>query len=78
MDYFLVTDDLFSLMESTKIIPGHRADHSGIIFSFAVTLAKRGRGYWKFNSQLLREENYTNAVKNCILDTVSEFFLVEI
>ena len=63
IDYFLVSEDLFSLMELTKIIPGYRTDHSGIVFSFSASTSKRGRGYWKFNSQLLREETYIKGKK---------------
>jgi exonuclease III len=32
LDYFLVSEDLYSLMKYTKIIPGYKTDHSAIIF----------------------------------------------
>jgi exonuclease III len=50
IDYFLVSEDIFSLMEYTKIIPGYRTDHSAIVFSFSASPANQGKGYWKFNS----------------------------
>jgi exonuclease III len=53
IDYFLVSEDIFSLMEYTKIIPGYRTDHSAIVFSFSASPANQGKGYWKCNSQLL-------------------------
>jgi hypothetical protein len=53
-------------MKYTKIIPGYKTDHSAIIFTFATSLAKRGKGYWKFNSQLLRDTDYIKRVKTCI------------
>jgi hypothetical protein len=31
----------------------------------ATSLAKRGKGYWKFNSQLLRDTDYIKRVKTC-------------
>ena len=74
IDYFLVSEDLFSLMEYSKIIPGYRTDHSAIIFSFSASVAKRGKGYWKFNSQLLRDFEYIDLVKTCIKDTVAEYY----
>ena len=74
LDYFLVTEDLFSLMKNTKIISGYKTDHSAILFTFSASLAKRGRGYWKFNSQLLRDLNYVEKVKMCINDTVSDYY----
>jgi hypothetical protein len=75
LDYFLVSEDLFSLMKNTKIIPGYKTDHSAITFTFSASLARRGKGYWKFNSQLLRDFVYVEKVKTCIKETVSEYYL---
>jgi hypothetical protein len=63
-------------MEYTKIIPGYRTDHSAIVFSFSASPADRGKGYWKFNSQLLKDSNYIDIVKTCIRDTLSEYYSV--
>ena len=75
LDYFLLTEDLFSLMKNTKIIPGYKTDHSAIIFTFSASLACRGKGYWKFNSLLLRDTDYIENVKKCIKDTVMEYHM---
>jgi hypothetical protein len=53
----------------------YKTDHSAIIFTFATSLAKRGKGYWKFNSQLLRDTDYIKRVKTCITETISEYYL---
>lgn len=74
IDYFLVSEDMFALMENTKIISGYRTDHSAIVFCFSASLAKRVKGYWKFNSQLLRDSDYINLVKTCIKNTISEYY----
>ena len=62
-------------MKNTKIIPGYKTDHSAITFTFSASLARRGKGYWKFNSQLLRDSVYVEKVKTCIKETVSEYYL---
>jgi hypothetical protein len=49
-------------MKNTKIIPGYKTDHSAITFTFSASLARRGKGYWKFNSQLLRDFVYVEKV----------------
>ncbi|VDH96818.1 Hypothetical predicted protein, partial [Mytilus galloprovincialis] len=41
LDYFLVSEDLFSLMKNAKIIPGYKTDHSAIVFTFSASLDKR-------------------------------------
>jgi hypothetical protein len=45
-----------------------------IFFSFSASSANRGKGYWKFNSQLLRDSNYIDIIKTCIRDTLSEYY----
>jgi hypothetical protein len=45
-----------------------------LFFCFSTSLAKRGKGYWKFNSRLLRDSEYINLVKTCIKDTISEYY----
>jgi hypothetical protein len=50
--------------------------HLEIFFSFSASPANRGKGYWKFNSQLLRDSNYIDIVKTCIRDTLSEYYSV--
>jgi hypothetical protein len=57
-------------------VPGYRTDHSAIVFSFSASPANQGKGYWKFNSQLLRDSNYIDIVKTCIRDTLSEYYSV--
>jgi hypothetical protein len=59
-----------------KIIPGYRTGHFAIVFNFSASPANRGKGYWKFNSQLLRDLNYIDIVKSCIRDTLSEYYSV--
>ena len=75
LDYYLVSEDIFSLMKNTNIVPGYRTDHSAILFSFSACLSKRGKGYWKFNSQLLRDTVYVDKVKQCIQETIGEYAL---
>ncbi|XP_071176505.1 uncharacterized protein [Mytilus edulis] len=74
LDFFLVTEDLFSLMKNTNIIPGYKTDHSAITFTFSASLAKWGKGYWKFNSQLLRDLDYIKKVKTCINESILEYY----
>ena len=57
LDFFLITEELSSLVVSTSISPGYRTDHSLIELSFKFDNQKRGHGFWKFNNSLLRECN---------------------
>lgn len=75
IDYFLVSEDLYSVMRKTKIIPGYKTDHSATVFDFSVSNTVRGKGYWKFNAQLLKDVEYINLVKSCITETINEYLV---
>ena len=73
IDYFLVSDFIFCRMLDIRIIPGYRTDHSAIFLKFKTSESNRGKGYWKFNSQLLFEDRYIEKVKQCIRHTIEEY-----
>ena len=73
LDYFLVTPNFASMTNTSDISAGYRSDHSLISLSLRLTHSKHGKGFWKFNTSLLRDESYVQLVKNTILDTVNEY-----
>ena len=58
---------------NSKIIPGYRTDHSAITLEVCFKQAERIKGYWKFNTSLLRDNNYVNNVKKCIAETITTY-----
>ncbi|VDI09879.1 Hypothetical predicted protein [Mytilus galloprovincialis] len=57
--FFLVSEDLFSLMKNAKLLYlDTKPITQPLCFTFSASLDKRGKGYWKFNSQLLRDTVY--------------------
>ena len=51
-----------------EIIPGYRTDHSGITLKLKLLESERGKGYWKFNNTLLKDNAYVTLIKNKIED----------
>ena len=70
LDYFLTSEGIANITTESNISLGYRSDHSMIDMKLSKDSAKRGRGYWKFNVALLREENYSNLV----IETIKECF----
>ena len=72
LDFFLIIIIIFECFlyaDATSITPGYRTDHSGIILDLVFNYNnKLGRGYWKFNNSLLKDQCYIKIVK----DTISE------
>ena len=69
LDFFLISFECFLYADATNIIPGYRMDHSGITMDLVLNYNnERGKGYWKFNNSLLKDQEYIKLVK----DTISE------
>ena len=67
LDYFLISNTLQDLTLNADVLPSFRSDHSGIYINIKDTQrANRGRGYWKFNSQLLSNDDFTETLKRNI------------
>ena len=64
LDYFLIADHCQDLVVSSQIIPSVHSDHSGIslLLNFLPEWPK-GKGLWKFNSQYLDDEVFTNNMR---------------
>ena len=73
LDYFLISTDLSSFVESTAIRPGYRTDHSLILTYFTFVKQNRGRGTWKFNNSLLYDPIYVGKVKQCIKRVTNQY-----
>ena len=77
LDFFLISENLFTDMEESKILPGYRTDHSMIYLSFKFGKFKKGNSYWKFNNSLLKDQNYVTEIKNVIKEVKTQY-IVEI
>ena len=66
LDFFLISNSLFPFISKASIEPGILSDHSlpGIEIDFRKF--QRGRGFWKLNNSLLRDEKYVDLVKKSI------------
>ena len=56
VDFFLISDQLYTDVNSTKILPGYRTVHYLILMSLEFGKFKKGNSYWKFNNSLLRDD----------------------
>ena len=73
LDYFLISSTILQNVEKAVIKPGYRSDHSIVEVTFNFNSQERGRGVWKFNNSLLRDETYTQKIKKHIADTKDQY-----
>ena len=73
LDYFLVSDSIFSLVTDSDIVLGYKTDHSDIILKLQLQDLERGRNYWKFNNIHLKDKKYIEGVKKIINEVKSMY-----
>lgn len=78
LDFFLISEEIMTLVSDTDIKPGYRTDHSIVELNLRLSDFKRGKGFWKFNNNLLRDTDYVTMIKNLIVDLKHEYLDLDI
>jgi len=69
----LVSLSIAGRVSNANIRPAYKTDHSLCKIDINYHFNPRGPGFWKFNSALLSEVDYVNAVKQTIAERASEY-----
>ena len=77
IDHWLISSHLANYMKATAALPGIKSDHSIISLHICNSTTHRGRGYWKFNSMLLRDLEYVNKVSELIENLKEETSMLD-
>ena len=73
LDYFLISSDLQYNLVNANIGYVYRSDHSPVNIELKFTTQIQGPGTWKFNNSLLSDTEYIQIVKNCVLETITQY-----
>ena len=68
LDYFIVSSSMTDIIDSTSILPSYRSDHSIIEININLSSFKHGKGYWKFNNSLLKNQEYLDLINKIITE----------
>ena len=68
LDYFIVSESFMDIIDSCKINPGYRSDHSFLELNLIINPFHRGPGIWKFNCELLKHSEYIDKINKTIMD----------
>ena len=78
IDFFLIAQSLKSNIRTAEIRSSIAPDHKAIYLSVEINDAfYRGPGMWKFNNQLLEDENYVQLITGCLPRILSKYQEVE-
>ena len=71
----LISEELSAMTVKVDILPGYKTDHSLIYLTLNYTEQDKGKGLFKFNSSLLRDECYSEMVRRVIRNTIIDYAL---
>ena len=76
LDFFLISDHLSPFVLKSKVSPGFKSDHSLVSLEIDFSKVQLGRGFFKFNNSLLRDQDYVNLVKKTITNVTRQYSVV--
>ena len=77
LDFFLISHDLMTYVNDTKIISGYRTDHSIITLQLDFDKFRKGSSYWKMNNSLLKDPEYVKLIKEKISQVKQQYIIEE-
>ena len=70
LDFFLVSFGMLQYVHKSSITHGYLTDHSSVRIIINTAMQPRGRGFWKLNTSLLKDQEYVTNIKDAIQLTV--------
>ncbi len=73
IDKFLISETLSYSVTSSEILHAPSPDHKALLIEISEKTSKRGKGYWKLNSSILKDTEYQTLIKELITDTTTKY-----
>lgn len=73
IDFFLCSNNIATNIKSSNIGCAPSPDHKFVDVSLKLSSKNRGKGYWKMNSSILKENEYVKSMENLLSETINEY-----
>ena len=73
LDFFLISEQLLTSLESCTIASSYRSEHSIIKLKLKFNESKRGKGLWKLNNSLLYDNAYLETINELITSVITQY-----
>ena len=72
IDFFLISQSLIysHVKPKARILDGYLTDHKLITLTVNISGVETGKGYWKFNNGLLKDDNFVSLIRERIPDII--------
>ena len=75
LDYIFVSADILCNVQRADIVSGYRTDHSAVRIDLVVNQHERGKGWFKFNTSLLKDDEYLSIMREAVYNTLELYAL---
>jgi len=69
LDFFLTSVNISTRITKSDILPGFSSDHAAPQIVMDIKKPNSGKGFWKLNTELLKDVTYKEKIINCITET---------
>ena len=66
LDYWFASEDLIQFINKAKIEPSFKSDHFMLSMEMNFEVFKRGPGYWKLNTSLVKDHDYVEKINKLL------------
>ena len=66
LDFFLISTSMEQLVDRVVKLPTYKSDHSPVRLVINESFHQRGKSYWKFNTRLLKDQEYLETINNLL------------
>jgi len=73
IDFILCSDYIKTLCTSCNISQSPAPDHKPVCLDFKLSTNVRGKGYWKFNNDMLKDKEFEDGIKKVYDDIINDY-----
>ena len=66
LDFILISQSLVQKVQNCDILSSYKSDHSPVLLNLKCNDFKHGKGLWKFNNSLLKQQKYLDTINEVI------------
>ena len=66
LDLFLINEEFTQFLQRMVILPSYKSDHAMVVMYVSFGVAKRGPGYWKLNTELLKDKDFIESINKLL------------
>ena len=75
LDMFSITESMRPFLSDFKKLPRYKSDHHPIQINIDFSKFSRGKGVWKFNDNLTRDDEFNLRIEYSVKDTLAKYYV---